>query len=180
MRHFALIFLMAAYTSLFSGEFDLFEEREIIDEAVYKDHKFNRIETAYGLYPSDQKKISLSYSHFFTKKTGFIFETGISESGSTFREKTDVFFGVAYRFTKRARTWVFSGDLGFSANDDVKDYGGISKGFRINHFTGKFRTEYIFSCGVGLAYTMTARIPLEFDLDEDVLPIHSIALTIQF
>jgi hypothetical protein len=166
--------------TLISSEFDLFEERESIDESVFRDHKFNKVISSYSIYPSDRKKFALSYSHFFNNKIGFVFETALSESGDSYAEKSDFMLGLTYRFTRRARTWVFSGDLGLSANDDVKDYEGISKGFRLNHLTGKFISEYIFPGGFGLAYTMTGRMPLEFDLDEDVSPIHAVALTFQF
>jgi len=174
------LLLLILSALLFCDEFDLFDERDAVDESLFRDHKFNRIVSSYSLLPSEYKAPAVSFSHYFNRKIGFIFETAISESGDSFKEKADFTGGITYRFTKRARTWIFTGDLGFSVNDDVKDYYGISKGFRLNHFTGRFNIEYIFSNNIGFCYSMKGRIPIEFDLDEDVSPIHSAGLIFQF
>ncbi|HXK49881.1 MAG TPA: hypothetical protein PKW56_05400 [Clostridiales bacterium] len=180
MRYLTGIFIICIFASVFPGEFDLFEERREADESVFRDHKSNKLCASYTLFPADIKNGSVEFTHYFGKKAGFFIESAYSESGSSFKEKADITAGIAYRFTKRARTWIFTGGLGFSANDDVEDYDKISKGFRLNHLTGKFNAEYIFSFDVGVFYSMKARMPLEFDLDEDVSPMHAVGIIFQF
>ena len=163
-----------------AGEFDLFEEKNMFDESLYQDYKFNKVRTSYSLYPSEQKKFGISFSRYLTKKAGFIVELDQSEYGSSLKEKSEVILAGTYKFTKRARTWVFLGDLGISINDDIRNYEGKSKGFKANHIYGRFCVEYVFSNGLGLDFSMVGRMPIEFDLDEDVSPIHSIGLIWQF
>ena len=180
MRYFTGFFIFFLCSSVFPGEFDLFEERREVDESVFRDHRSDKISVSYALFPKDMKNGSVEYVHYLGKKAGFFIEGACSESGSSFKEKADISAGLAYRFTRRARTWIFTGGLGFSVNDDVKDYDNISKGFRLNHLTGRFNTEYIFPFDLGIFYSMKARMPLEFDLDEDVSPIHSVGIIFQF
>ncbi|MCG2760853.1 MAG: hypothetical protein L6407_06545 [Candidatus Delongbacteria bacterium] len=178
-KYFGIILILTNFI-LIAGEFDLFEEKEELNSSVFQDFKFNKFRASYSLYPTEQKKIGLSFSRYFSRKLGFLIEMDQSDSGSDFKEKTEIIFAGTYKFTKRAWTWVFTGDFGLSVNDDVKDYDGVSKGFRANHVYGRFSAEYIFENGLGLDFSMAGRMPIEFDLDEDVSPIHSIGLIYQF
>lgn len=180
MRSLTGLIIFFLFASAFPGEFDLFEERREADETVFRDHKANKVCASYTLFPEKLKNGSIEFTHYLGKKAGFFIEGAYSESGSSFKEKADISAGIAYRFTKRARTWIFTGGLGFSANDDVEDYYNISKGFRLNHLTGKFNAEYIFSSDIGVFYSMKARMPLEFDLDEDISPMHTVGIIFQF
>jgi len=179
MKYFTVMLFLTAYV-LVAGEFDLFQEKGMTDDSVFKDYKFNKFRASYSLFPSEQKKFGISFSRYLTKKLGFIIELDQSEYGTGLKEKSELIIGATYKFTKRARTWVFLGDLGLSINDDVENYEGDSKGFKTNHLYGRFCAEYIFSNGLGIDFSMVGRIPLEFDLDEDVSPIHSVGLIYQF
>jgi len=176
---FAIILIAAGFT-LAAGEFDLFEESNLLDNSIFSDFKFNKIRTSYSLYPSEHKKFGLSYSRYFTRKIGFIIELDQSEYGTEMKEKSELIIAATYKLTRRAWTWVFLGDIGLSVNDDIKDYDGVSKGFKANHLYGRFSAEYIFSNGFGFDFSMVGRMPIEFDLDEDMSPIHSIGLIYQF
>lgn len=180
MKFFYLSILIFSAVIFASNEFLLFDEKNETDQSVFQNHKFNRLQTSYSLYPSEQKKFSLGYSRFFTKKTGAFFRAYASESGVTFYEKSEFATGITYRFTKRSWTWIFLGDLGFSLNDDVEDDYGNTKGYRINHLVGRFTVEYTFKNGFGFDYSMSGRMPIEFDLDESMSPIHSIGIIFQF
>ncbi|MBN2857283.1 MAG: hypothetical protein JXN63_02670 [Candidatus Delongbacteria bacterium] len=180
MKKFYFIILLSACYAFASNEFLLFDEKNITDQSVFFDHKFNRMKMSHSIFPSGEKKFNLGYSRFFTKKTGVFFNSYASESGVTFYEKSEFALGLTYRFTKRSRTWVFLGDIGFSLNDDVKDDLGRSKGYRINHAVGRFIAEYTFKNGFGFDYSMSARMPIEFDLDESMSPIHSVGIVFQF
>jgi len=179
MKYLTVVLLLSAYV-LVAGEFDLFQEKSMTDESVFKDYKFNKFRASYSLFPSEQKKIGISFSRYLTRKLGFIIELDQSEYGTGLKEKSEFIIAATYKFTKRARTWVFLGDLGLSINDDVEDYEGNSKGFKANHLYGRFCAEYVFSNGFGIDFSMVGRMPLEFDLDEDVSPIHSIGILYQF
>ncbi|MGD9706784.1 MAG: hypothetical protein AB7V07_03835 [Candidatus Delongbacteria bacterium] len=180
MRSLTGLIIILMFSTVLPGEFDLFEERREVDESVFRDHRSNKLSVSYVLFPNDLKNGSVEYAHYLGKKAGFFIEGAYSESGSSFKEKADISAGLAYRFTKRARTWIFTGGIGFSANDDVKDYYNVSKGFRLNHLAGRFNAEYIFPFDLGVYYSMKARMPLEFDLDEDESPMHSIGIIYQF
>lgn len=180
MKFVYLSILILSSVLLASNEFLLFDEKDVTDQSVFQNHKFNRLKTSYSLYPSDQKKFNLGYSRFFTKKTGMFLNAYASESGVTFEEKSEFAAGITYRFTKRSWTWVFLGDIGLSINDDVKDDYGKSKGYRVNHATGRFTVEYTFKNGFGFDYSMSVRMPIEFDLDESTTPIQSIGIIFQF
>lgn len=180
MRYSASILLLAAMLKLFGGEFDLFEEQNNLDPSIYRDIKYNKFRSSYSLFPVEQKKFGIGFSRYFSKKLGMHFEWDFTETGKDLKEKSEIILAGTYRFTKRAWTWVFSGDLGLSVSDDVTDLNGVSKGFRLNHLYGRFSAEYIFSNGLGFDYSMSARMTLETAVDEDVSPIHSIGLIYQF
>ena len=180
MKKVYLLILVFTAALLASNEFLLFDEKSVTDESVFQEHKFNRLKAFYSLHPSGQKKFSLGYSRFFTKKIGVFFNAYASESGVTFEEKSEFAAGITYRFTKRSWTWVFLGDIGLSLNDDVEDDYGKSKGYRINHVTGRFTLEYTFKNSFGFDFSMSARMPIEFDLDESTTPIQSIGIIYQF
>jgi hypothetical protein len=180
MNKFYFLILVMAYAAFASDGFLLFDEKNETDQSVFQDHKFNRLKASYSIYPSDQKKFKIGYSRFFTKKTGGFFNVCASESGVTFYEKSEFAAGITYRFTKRSWSWVFLGDIGLSLNDDVDDNYGSTKGYRINHLVGRFTAEYTFKNGFGFDFSMSARMPLEFDLDESMSPIHSVGIIYQF
>lgn len=180
MKKYLFLFLFTAGFTLAAGEFDLFDEGTQMNPSVFNDFKFNKIRTSYSFFPSEQRKFGLSFSRYFTRKFGFIIELDQSEYGSSMKEKSELIIAGTYRFTKRAWTWVFLGDIGLSINDDVEDFSGVSKGFRTNHLYGRFSVEYIFGNGLGFDYSMVGRMTLETGVEEDIFPIHSIGLIYQF
>jgi hypothetical protein len=161
-------------------EFDLFRERDEVDAEVYTGHKSNVLSLSYSLFPSEQKKAAFEFSRYLNGRLGFSAGIASSERGRTFSEKAEFTAAVTYRFTKRAWTWIFSGDLGLSVNDDVVDLNGNSKGFRLNHFYGVFSAQYVLKNGFGLEYFATGRMTFETEVVEDFLPIHSLGLIYQF
>gem|GEM_PF-1241301 len=178
-KYFAVILFVTGFT-LLAGEFDLFEDKSELNPSIFKDFRSNKVNASYSLYPVEQKKIGIGFSHYLGSKLGFHIEYDMTETGNSFKEKSEILIAGTYIFTKRAWTWVFTGDLGISINDDVKNYENVSKGFKANHVYGRFSAEYIFSNGIGFDFSMIGRMPIEFDLDEDVLPIHSLGLIYQF
>jgi hypothetical protein len=165
---------------MYAGEFDLFEETSSVDQSMYRDYKFNKFRTGYSFYPQDQKKFGISFSRTLTKRLGFTFEYGQTDAGNSFSEKAEIIGALNYRFSKRSWSWIFTGDLGFSANDDVEDLNGIEQGFRINHLMLRFSAQYIFQNGFGFDYSMTGRMTLETGVDEEIFPMHSLGIVYQF
>jgi len=58
-----MLLILSAF--LLAEEFDLFEERDIVDESVFRDHKFNKLVMSYNLLPGEYKSPAVSFSHFF-------------------------------------------------------------------------------------------------------------------
>ncbi|MFO7810137.1 MAG: hypothetical protein R6V47_02025 [Candidatus Delongbacteria bacterium] len=177
---YLVIFFLIFVPVLLPEEFYLFDEGDEVDPSVFEDHKSNKFQLSYSLFPEEQKKLAVTFSKYFNNRTGFFLEAAQKERGSEFSEKSEFCGGLAYRFTKRSWTWVFTGNLGLSVNDDVTDLNNESKGFRLNHVTGRFSAEYIFRSGFGFNLSMTARMPIEFDLDDGMRPIHSLGILFQF
>ena len=176
---FILIFILNL-TCIFAGEFDLFKKKKKIDKSIYKDFKHNKFRLSYTLFPSDYNKIGFAIEEYINKKLGFMIEADFTDSGSNMKEKAEIILAVSYRFTKRVRTWMFQGNLGLSFNDDITYDNGTSKGFRMNHLYGRFTVEYFFKNGLGFDYSMVGRMPIEIDIDEGMLPQHSIGILFQF
>ena len=168
-------------TALLSNEFLLFEEKPATDPSVFTDFKYNKFKTSYSLFPLYQKKFAITYTRYFNKRSGFFAEAAVTEQGSDFYQKSEFCAGLAYRLTRRARTWVFQGNLGISANDDVEDMSGRSKGFRVNHVIGRFTSEYVFKNGIGFDVSMTVRMPIQYiNIDVDMRPVLSVGFLYQF
>jgi hypothetical protein len=161
-------------------EFDLFTEKQEVDPEVYTGHKYNVLGLSYAIVPNDNKSAAFEFSRYFGGRVGFSAGLAISEAGKEFAEKSEFTAAVSYRFTKRAWTWIFSGDLGLSANDDVVGLNGGSKGFRLNHFYGVFSAQYVWKSGFGFEYFAKGRMTFETGVEEDFLPIHSLGLIYQF
>ena len=180
MKKITSIILLLNILTLFAGEFDLFKEKKKRDETLYKGLKHNKLRLSYTLFPSDYHKVAFGVEEYISKRFGFMIEAGFTDSGSNVKEKSEVVLAGSYRFTKRVRTWIFQGNLGISFNDDLSFDDGSSKGFRLNHIYGRFTVEYFFKNGLGFDYSMVARMPIEFDLDEDSSPQHSIGILFNF
>ncbi len=178
---YLIISIFCLATVLLSNEFLLFEETTPTDPSVFTDFKYNKLKTSYTVFPLNQKKFATTYTRFFNNKTGFFAEAAVKERGSSFYQKSEFSAGLAYRLTSRAWTWVFQGNIGLSANDDLKDISGRSKGFRVNHIVGRFTPEYIFRNGFGFDVSMTVRMPIQYiDIDVDMRPVLSAGFIYQF
>ncbi|MBN2790032.1 MAG: hypothetical protein JXR69_07570 [Candidatus Delongbacteria bacterium] len=180
MKKLFIIILLLNFIALFSGEFDLFKEKKAQDQSLYKDLKHNKIRLSYTLFPASYNKIGFAVEEYITKRLGFMIEADFSDEGSTMKEKAEIIIAGSYRLTKRVRTWVFQGNLGLSFNDDVAYDNGMSKGFRTNHMYGRFTVEYLFKNGLGFDFSMVGRMPIEFDINEDMSPQHSIGILFNF
>ena len=180
MKKIIFIIFILNLTCIFAGEFDLFKEKKAKDESLYRDLKHNKLRLSYTLFPSDYHKLGFAVEEYITRRFGFMIEANFSDSGSDMKEKAEIILAGSYRFTRRVRTWIFQGNLGLSFNDDVSYDNGVSKGFRTNHFYGRFTIEYFFKNGLGFDYSMIGRMPLEIDVDEDISPQHSIGILFNF
>jgi len=180
MKKLLFVIFVLNLTCVFAGEFDLFKEKKKLDQRLFRGLKHNKIRLSYTLFPSDYNQVGFAVEEYITKKLGFMIGANFTDSGSNVKEKSELILAGSYRLTKRVRTWVFQGNLGLSFNDDISDDSGTSKGFRMNHLYGRFTVEYFFNNGIGFDYSMVGRMPLEFDIDEDMSPQHSIGLLFNF
>jgi len=180
MKKILTIIFLLNIVGLLADEFDLFTEKKKLDQSIYKDLKHNKLRLSYTLFPADYNKVGFGIEEYITKKLGFMIEADFSDAGNTMKEKAEIIIAGSYRLTRRVKTWIFQGNLGLSFNDDVTYDNGTSKGFRTNHMYGRFTVEYIFKNGLGFDYSMVGRMPIEFDINEDMSPQHSIGILFNF
>ncbi|MDA3884403.1 MAG: hypothetical protein PF638_02310 [Candidatus Delongbacteria bacterium] len=180
MKKTIFIIFILNLTCIFAGEFDLFKTKKKLNQKLFRNLKHNKLRLSYTLFPSDYNKVGFAVEEYITKKFGFMIGANFTDSGSNMKEKAEIILAGSYRFTKRVRTWIFQGNMGLSFNDDVYNNSGTSKGFRMNHLYGRFTVEYFFANGLGFDYSMVGRMPIEIDVDEDMMPQHSIGILFNF
>ena len=179
-----ILFLCCLFIDVKAEDIDLFAERyQEVDKTLFKDYNRHKLRLPFSFIPFDENKIGLGYEYYFSKKYG-VFLEGHSKLYNTqnndIDEKVEINIAASYRFTPKAKNWVFFGDIGLSLNNDIEDEGELT-GFTVNHLFGRLALEYIWDNGFGLDYSLEGRMPLSNAyIDDGVKESQSLTFIYQF